>query len=129
MNCIIRHACPGDETAMVQLVRELAAVSGHPSPIDEHYVRHFLAAPHTDALLAEDDETAVGAYLARAIFDEGKTAAIVYCNRGTGGGNTKGIEQVAAMAPGVPVQVPATQTSLVVQVSPSLHVVPSGTGA
>jgi len=44
-----------------------------------------------------DDETAVGAYLAQAIYDEGKSVAIVYCNRGTGGGNSRGTEQAGAM--------------------------------
>lgn len=44
-----------------------------------------------------DDETAVGAYLAKAIFDEGKSVAIVYCNHGTGGGNTHGYEQASSM--------------------------------
>jgi LmbE family N-acetylglucosaminyl deacetylase len=54
----------------------------------------------TDILLVvahPDDETAVGAYLARAVFDEGKTVSIVYCNRGTGGGNSRGNEQAASM--------------------------------
>ncbi|MCC6396938.1 MAG: PIG-L family deacetylase [Bacteroidetes bacterium] len=54
----------------------------------------------TDILLVvahPDDETAVGAYLARAVFDEGKSAAIVYCNKGTGGGNSRGVEQASAM--------------------------------
>ncbi|HTX99799.1 MAG TPA: PIG-L family deacetylase [Bacteroidota bacterium] len=54
----------------------------------------------TDILLVvahPDDETAVGGYLARAIFDEHRTVSIVYCNRGTGGGNNAGVEQSAAM--------------------------------
>jgi LmbE family N-acetylglucosaminyl deacetylase len=45
-----------------------------------------------------DDETAVGSYLARAIFDEHKRVGVIYCNRGNGGGNTVGGEQSFAMA-------------------------------
>ena len=37
-----------------------------------------------------DDETAIGSYLARAVFDEGKRVAIIYCNHGTGGETTLG---------------------------------------
>jgi LmbE family N-acetylglucosaminyl deacetylase len=44
-----------------------------------------------------DDETAVGSYLAKAVFDEHRRVAIVYCNRGTGGGNTVGVEQSTSM--------------------------------
>jgi ribosomal protein S18 acetylase RimI-like enzyme len=32
----------------------------YPTTIDEHYVRHFLASPVSDILLAVDDEAAVG---------------------------------------------------------------------
>ena len=44
-----------------------------------------------------DDETAVGHYLARAIFDQHRSVAVVYTNRGTGGGNSRGVEQSTAM--------------------------------
>ncbi len=44
-----------------------------------------------------DDETAVGGQLAQMIFDGGKRIAVVYCNRGTGGGNNQGKEQSKAM--------------------------------
>jgi LmbE family N-acetylglucosaminyl deacetylase len=44
-----------------------------------------------------DDETAVGAYLAKAVFDDHKSVAVVYCNRGTGGGNSAGNEQSTSM--------------------------------
>jgi ribosomal protein S18 acetylase RimI-like enzyme len=60
MGLKIRHAVPGDETAVVGLLRELAEASDYPTPIDEHYVRHFLAAPDAGVLLAEDGRTAVG---------------------------------------------------------------------
>ncbi|MBN2413081.1 PIG-L family deacetylase [candidate division KSB1 bacterium] len=45
-----------------------------------------------------DDETAVGSYLAKAVFDLGKKVAIIYINRGSEGGNTTGNEQADAMA-------------------------------
>ncbi len=56
----IRPAGPGDETAIVRLVREMAAGDDEVSPVDEHYVRHFLASPVSGALLAVDDGEAVG---------------------------------------------------------------------
>ena len=40
-----------------------------------------------------DDETAIGAYLARAVFDEGKKVAVVFGTRGNQGGNAEGDEQ------------------------------------
>jgi LmbE family N-acetylglucosaminyl deacetylase len=44
-----------------------------------------------------DDETAIGPYLAKVVFDLHKSVAIIYCNRGTGGGNNAGIEQGKSM--------------------------------
>ncbi|MCU7496645.1 MAG: PIG-L family deacetylase [Ignavibacteria bacterium] len=44
-----------------------------------------------------DDETAVGSYLAKLIFDEHRKVAVIYTNRGQGGGNSIGIEQSQAM--------------------------------
>jgi LmbE family N-acetylglucosaminyl deacetylase len=44
-----------------------------------------------------DDETELGAYLARAIFDEKKRVAVVFGNRGNQGGNAEGQEQAAAL--------------------------------
>ncbi|MBV9156907.1 MAG: PIG-L family deacetylase [Acidobacteriaceae bacterium] len=44
-----------------------------------------------------DDETEIGAYLARAIFDEKKRVAVVFGNRGNTGGNAQGQEQAAAL--------------------------------
>ncbi len=44
-----------------------------------------------------DDETAIGGLLAREIFDAHRRVAIIYCNRGTGGGNSAGNEQSNAM--------------------------------
>lgn len=44
-----------------------------------------------------DDETAVGGWLARSVYDLHKKIAVVYLNRGEGGGNTHGLEQSRAM--------------------------------
>ena len=60
MAVIIRHAGPGDEPAVVELVLQLALTFDLPTPIDEHYVRHFLASPVSDVLLADDDDATVG---------------------------------------------------------------------
>jgi ribosomal protein S18 acetylase RimI-like enzyme len=60
MAVIVRPAGPGDEPAVVDLIQELAVTFDHPTTIDEHYVRHFLASPVSDVLLAFDDDAAVG---------------------------------------------------------------------
>ena len=60
MPVTVRHAGPGDEPAIVRLVREMAEGEGDASAIDEHYVRHFLASPVSGALLALDDDQPVG---------------------------------------------------------------------
>jgi LmbE family N-acetylglucosaminyl deacetylase len=44
-----------------------------------------------------DDETAIGAPLAKMVYDQGKKVAFVYANRGNGGGNSAGTEQSTAM--------------------------------
>lgn len=44
-----------------------------------------------------DDETILGSYLARAIFEEKKRVAVVFGTRGNGGGNAEGQEQAAAL--------------------------------
>ena len=44
-----------------------------------------------------DDESEIGGYLARAIFDEHKRVAVVYGTRGNQGGNVVGQEQAAAL--------------------------------
>lgn len=60
MAVTIRHAGPGDEPAVVDLIQELAVTFDYPTTIDEHYVRHFLASPVSDVLLAIDDGAPVG---------------------------------------------------------------------
>jgi LmbE family N-acetylglucosaminyl deacetylase len=44
-----------------------------------------------------DDETQIGPYLARAIYDEHKRVAVIFGTRGNGGGNSMGLEQAAAL--------------------------------
>ena len=44
-----------------------------------------------------DDETEIGAYLARAIFDEKKRVAVVFGTRGNQGGDSVGLAQSAAL--------------------------------
>jgi len=60
MPVTIRQACPGDESAIAGLVREMAEGEGDVSTVDEHSVRHFLASPVSGALLALDGDDAVG---------------------------------------------------------------------
>ncbi len=63
-----------------------------PKPDDRYKADILLIVAHPD------DETAIGSYLAKAIFDLQKRVAIVYCTKGSGGGNSYGVEQSQAMA-------------------------------
>ena len=60
MPIIVRHAGHGDEAVIVRLVHEMAIEDDEVSPVDEHYVRHFLASPVCGALLAWDGDEAAG---------------------------------------------------------------------
>jgi ribosomal protein S18 acetylase RimI-like enzyme len=60
MTVTIRHAGPGDEPAVVDLVQEMAVADDYPTTVDEHYVRHYLASPVSGVLLALDDGAPVG---------------------------------------------------------------------
>jgi ribosomal protein S18 acetylase RimI-like enzyme len=60
MPVTIRDAGPGDEAVVVRLVREMAEGELWASPVDEHYVRHFLASPASGVLLARDAGETVG---------------------------------------------------------------------
>lgn len=54
----------------------------------------------TDILLVvahPDDDTLVSSYLARAIFDQNKRVAVVYCTRGDSGSNSDGRERARAL--------------------------------
>ncbi len=63
----------------------------NPKP-DERYKADLLV-----VVAHPDDETEVGAYMARAIFDEGKRVAVVFGNRGNEGGNAEGQEQAQSL--------------------------------
>ncbi|HEY3707598.1 MAG TPA: PIG-L family deacetylase [Terracidiphilus sp.] len=45
-----------------------------------------------------DDDTAVSTYLARAVLDEGKRAAVIFTTRGNSGPNAVGMEQSKSLA-------------------------------
>lgn len=74
------------------LYAEIPYAPPKPQPDSRFKADILLIVPHPD------DETAVSSYLARAVYDLNKTVAIVYLNRGSGGGNSVGIEQSEAMA-------------------------------
>jgi LmbE family N-acetylglucosaminyl deacetylase len=63
----------------------------NPKP-DERFKTDFLV-----VVAHPDDETEIGAYMARAIFDEKKRIAVVFGTRGNEGGNAEGQEQAAAL--------------------------------
>lgn len=62
-----------------------------PAPDDRFKADILLVVAHPD------DETAIGAYLARAIFDEQKRVAVIFGTHGNGGGNSVGLAQAAAL--------------------------------
>ena len=62
------------------------------SPDDRFKVDLLLVVAHPD------DESAVGPYLARAIFDEGRRVEVVFTTSGEGGRNAVGVERGASMA-------------------------------
>lgn len=63
----------------------------NPKPDERFKVDLLVAVAHPD------DESEIGAYLARAIFDEHKRAAVVFGTRGNQGGNGEGQEQSSAL--------------------------------
>lgn len=63
----------------------------NPKPDDRYKADLLVVVAHPD------DETEIGAYLARAIFDEHKRVAVVFGTRGNSGGNDVGQEQAAAL--------------------------------
>ncbi len=70
---------------------QIAEVSHFPEPDPRMKADILLVVAHPD------DETALGSFLAKTVFDDRKRIAIVYCNRGTGGGNSAGGEQAASL--------------------------------
>lgn len=78
--------------AVISVVRaQLNDVPPLPGPDPRYKVDVLLVVAHPD------DETAIGSYLAKLVFDDHRHIGVVYCNRGTGGGNTIGLEQSTAM--------------------------------
>jgi LmbE family N-acetylglucosaminyl deacetylase len=85
----------------ISLLAVLCAVSGtlsaqnHP-PVPDPDPRY-----KADILLVvahPDDDTAVSTYLAKAVLDEGKRAAVVFTTRGNSGPNAVGMEQSKALS-------------------------------
>jgi LmbE family N-acetylglucosaminyl deacetylase len=76
-------------TALSQVAQPLAPPI--PPPDSRYKADILIIVPHPD------DETVVGSYLAKAIIDDHKQVSVIYCNRGTGGGNNHGMEQNNAM--------------------------------
>lgn len=70
---------------------QVPVAPAYPQPDNRYKADLLLIVAHPD------DETAVGSYLAKAIFDEKKRVAIIYTTRGTGGGNSYGNEQATAL--------------------------------
>jgi LmbE family N-acetylglucosaminyl deacetylase len=72
-----------------------AAESGmhpkNPPPDDRYKADILLIVAHPD------DETQIGGYLARAIFDEHKRVAVIFGTRGNGGGNSVSMAQAASL--------------------------------
>ncbi len=68
-----------------------AAASANPPPDERFKVDLLVVVAHPD------DETEIGAYLARAIFDGRKRVAVVFGTRGNSGGNAAGQEQAGAL--------------------------------
>ncbi len=73
--------------------RAQLATAPPPIPPDDRYKADVLL-----VVAHPDDETALGGFLARSVFDARLRVAVVYCNRGGGGGNSVGNEQSVAMS-------------------------------
>lgn len=60
MSITIRHADPGDELDVLQLVEELTTDTNLPAAANEQSVRRFLAAPDTTILVATSGRDILG---------------------------------------------------------------------
>ena len=60
MGLLIRDGGPGDEPAIVALIRELGAAGDFESPVREEDAARYLASPGCGVLLAEGEGEAVG---------------------------------------------------------------------
>jgi len=70
----------------------ISSACGQPGPDERFQVDLLVVVAHPD------DETAIASYLAKAIYDLHKKVAFIYLNRGSGGGNSAGMEQSHALA-------------------------------
>ncbi len=70
---------------------QLADALPSPKPDERFKVDILVVVAHPD------DETEISPYLAKALFDDRKRAAVIYGTRGDGGGNAAGYEQAAAL--------------------------------
>lgn len=87
MNSLWKYFSAG----LFSLCSLLAQANANPKPDDRYKADLLVVVAHPD------DETEIGAYLARAIFDEHKRVAVVFGTRGNSGGNVVGQEQAAAL--------------------------------
>lgn len=75
----LREASVEDAANVTRLVQELAESGGEHSPIDEGYVRYFLAQPHCHILLAKMEGRTIGllSYLLKPdLYHAGDTCTI-----------------------------------------------------
>lgn len=88
----MKHYLPGVLCALTCCASLFPAESTVNPPPDARFKADLLL-----VVAHPDDETEIGAYLARAVFDEKKRVAVVFGTRGNGGGNAEGQEQAAAL--------------------------------
>ncbi len=86
---MFKHLLPG---LLCSFISAFAASSSVNPPPDARFKVDLLV-----VVAHPDDETEIGAYLARAIFDQKKRVAVVFGTRGNGGGNAEGQEQAASL--------------------------------
>jgi len=60
MNITIRDAKTSDKSIITRLIKELAAIEGDPSAIEDDYVGQYLSNPNVGILLAESDNHVIG---------------------------------------------------------------------
>jgi len=70
---------------------EMASFGQVSTPDDRYKVDILVVVAHPD------DDTIVSSYLARAVFDQHKRVAVVYCTRGDSGSNSTGREHAKAL--------------------------------
>ena len=77
---------------VVPVMGQLAVAPAIPEPDERYKADILLIVAHPD------DETALGSFLAKMVFDENRRIGVIYLNRGNGGGNSIGNEQSMALA-------------------------------